>query len=205
VDAAASAREARAGRVVPVSPRPRVDERRCEVRRANIFPLRRQRGKPCGANGRAYGKTVWSWPSLLRSSLSRRCARAQPGGRHRQFAGRGRPKGTRLPGEHGISRQTIAQGRPCVGLHLYAAVRSLCATSSRSGPRVPPAPGLPCALGEEGGETRQCSGEMRREDAKARLPGDSVGSSWRGASCTAIIASDLFPFILLPIESSEDK
>ncbi|WP_271671020.1 hypothetical protein, partial [Bradyrhizobium sp. CCBAU 51627] len=25
------------------------------------------------AGERAYGKTVWSWPSLLRSSLSRRC------------------------------------------------------------------------------------------------------------------------------------
>ena len=25
-------------------------------------------GKPCGANERAYGKTVWSWPSSLRSS-----------------------------------------------------------------------------------------------------------------------------------------
>ncbi|MBB4397786.1 hypothetical protein GGD62_006923 [Bradyrhizobium sp. ERR14] len=30
----------------------------------------------------AYGKTVWSWPSLLRSSLSRRCERAQPGRLH---------------------------------------------------------------------------------------------------------------------------
>jgi len=36
---------------------------------------------------------------------------------------RGRPEGIRLPGERGISRPTIAQGRPCVGLHLYAAVR----------------------------------------------------------------------------------
>jgi hypothetical protein len=25
--------------------------------------------EPCGANERAYGKTVWSWPSSLRSSL----------------------------------------------------------------------------------------------------------------------------------------
>jgi len=94
-------------------------------------------GEYCGelAN-RAYGKTVWSWPSSLRSSFSRRCQRAQPGGRHRLFAGRGRPEGIRLPGEHGISRQTTAQGRPSDWHHLYAAVRFSCATSSRSGPRV---------------------------------------------------------------------
>ena len=34
------------------------------------FRLRRQGWKNCGEMaGRAYGKTVWSWPSLLRSSL----------------------------------------------------------------------------------------------------------------------------------------
>jgi len=138
VDAAASAREVRAGRVVPVSPKPRANERRCEVRLANILAVRvHTAARPCGTNGRAYGKTVWSWPSSLRSSLSRRCQRAQPGGRHRQSARRGRPERIRLPGERGISRQTIAQGRPCVGLHLYAAVRSSCATHSRSGPWVP--------------------------------------------------------------------
>ena len=43
----------------------------------------------------------------------------------------------RLPGEHGISRPTIAQGRPCVRLHLYAAARFFLRVHSRSGPRVP--------------------------------------------------------------------
>src|SRR3954451_4761652 len=34
------------------------------------FRLRRQGWKNCGEMaGRAYGKTVWSWPSLLRSSF----------------------------------------------------------------------------------------------------------------------------------------
>ncbi len=37
----------------------------------------------------------------------------------------GGQKEVRLPGEHGISRQTIAQGRPGVRPHLYAAVQSL--------------------------------------------------------------------------------
>ena len=43
----------------------------------------------------------------------------------------------RRRGEHGISRPTIAQGRPSVRRRLYAAVRFPCATLSRSGPRVP--------------------------------------------------------------------
>ncbi|MBH5367762.1 hypothetical protein [Bradyrhizobium glycinis] len=46
---------------------------------------------------------------------------------------------------------------------------SSCVCISRSGPRVPPAPGLPCALEREGGEIKQSSGEMRRENAKAYL------------------------------------
>ena len=58
----------RAGRVVPVSPKPRVDERRCSVRLANIFRQRRQRretlwrqanartAKPCGPGRRRYGQ-----------------------------------------------------------------------------------------------------------------------------------------------------
>ena len=43
----------------------------------------------------------------------------------------------RLPGEHGISRPTTAQGRPSDWRHLYAAVRFFCVCFSRSGPRVP--------------------------------------------------------------------
>jgi hypothetical protein len=97
----------------------------------------------------AYGQFVWSWPSLLRSSLSRRCLRAQPGGRHCQFAKRGRPERTRLPGEHGISRQPTAQGRPCVWLHLYAAVQFFCVCLRTADRGCQPAPGLPCALLDE--------------------------------------------------------
>ena len=53
-----------------------------------------------------------------------------------QFEWRGRPERTRLPGDHGISRPTIAQGRPSVRHHLYAAVRFFCVCLSRSRPRV---------------------------------------------------------------------
>ena len=75
--------------------------------------------------GRAYGKTVWSWPSLPRSSLSRRCERAQPGRLHHPNSrGEGGQKNGRLPGDHGISRPATAQGRPSDRRHLYAAVRS---------------------------------------------------------------------------------
>jgi len=43
------------------------------------FRLRRQGWKNCGKMaGRAYGKTVWSWPSLLRSSALRMRQSRQP-------------------------------------------------------------------------------------------------------------------------------
>src|SRR3954464_3869700 len=118
----------------------------------------------------AYGKTVWSWPSLLRSSFRGGVCEPNRADSIIQFARRGRPEGTRLPGEHGISRPTIAQGRPSDWLHLYAAVRFSCVCFSRSGPRVPAGtrPSLR-PLGFEGGVTKQSSGETRREDAKACL------------------------------------
>jgi len=69
--------------------------------------------------------------------LSRRCVRAQPGGQHHPIRGAREARGkVRLPGEHGISRPTIAQGRPSDWHHLYAAVRFSCVCFSRSGPRV---------------------------------------------------------------------
>jgi hypothetical protein len=86
--------------------------------------------------GRAYGKTVWSWPSLLRSSSCGGGSRLNRAGFRKSSRGRGRPERTRLPGEHGISRPTTAQGRPSDWLHLYAAVRFSCVCFSRSGPRV---------------------------------------------------------------------
>src|SRR4051794_3541558 len=103
--------------------------------------------------------------------FSRRYVRAQPGRQHHPIReAREARRKVRLPGEHGISRPTIAQGRPSDWLHLYAAVRFFCATSSRSGPRVPAGtrPSLR-PLGFEGGVTKQSSGETRREDAKACL------------------------------------
>jgi len=70
----------------------------------------------------AYGKTVWSRPSSLRSSFRGGVSEPNRADGIDQSAGRGRPEGIRLLGEHGISRQPTAQGRPCVRLHLYAAV-----------------------------------------------------------------------------------
>jgi hypothetical protein len=106
----------------------------------------------------------------------------QPARCPRLLGGRGRPEGIRLPGEHGITRQTIAQGRPCVELHLYAAVR-FPSLHSHSGPRMPAGirPSLR-PLGQEGEEATQSSGEMSREDAKVcrrvrcELEGDAAYS-----------------------------
>jgi hypothetical protein len=67
--------------------------------------------KPCGPGRRCYGQVL-----RRRHGANRRHA-----GEFRE-AREARGK-VRLPGEHGISRPTIAQGRPCVRRHLYAAVR----------------------------------------------------------------------------------
>ncbi|MBB4396855.1 hypothetical protein GGD62_005986 [Bradyrhizobium sp. ERR14] len=68
----------------------------------------------------------------------RRCERAQPGRLHHPIRGaREARRNGRLPGDHGISRPTIAQGRPSDRHHLYAAVRFFCVCLLRSRPRVP--------------------------------------------------------------------
>ncbi|MET3908127.1 hypothetical protein ABID59_002468 [Bradyrhizobium sp. S3.3.6] len=101
VDAAASCTRGQGqGGLLSVNPRLRADERRC-VRTA----------KPCGPGRRCYGQALAD------------AALASTGAVSATFARRGRPEGIRLPGEHGISRQPTAQGRPCVRLHLYAAVQ----------------------------------------------------------------------------------
>ncbi|EHR05358.1 hypothetical protein Bra471DRAFT_06174 [Bradyrhizobium sp. WSM471] len=102
------------------------------------FRLGRQGWKNCGEMaGRAYGKTVWSWPSLLRSSFRGGVCEPNRADSIIQIReAREARRKVRLPGEHGISRPTIAQGRPSDWHHLYAAVRFSCVCFSRSGPRV---------------------------------------------------------------------
>ena len=82
--------------------------------------------KPCGPGRRCYGQAF----AEVCASPTGRTAPSIRGAREAR-------RKVRLPGEHGISRPTIAQGRPSDWRHLYAAVRFFCATSSRSGPRVP--------------------------------------------------------------------
>src|SRR6185503_18061736 len=137
------------------------------------FRLCRQGWENCGEMaGRAYGKTVWSWPSLLRSSFSRRCERAQPGRLHHPIRGaREARRKVRLPGDHGISRPTIAQGRPSDRHHLYAAVRFFLrvhfAQRTAGASRHPAFP-APSWISERD-ETKQSSGGSSRENAKACL------------------------------------
>ena len=148
VDAAASAREVRAGRVVPVSPRLRADDGAVRLRLARKFPALStvsgntaatwravRTAKPCGPGRRCYGQAG-----------SKMCASPTGWTASSNSNGEGGQRKVRLPGEHGISRPTIAQGRPSVRLHLYAAVRSSCATSCAAVRGCESAPGLPCAL-----------------------------------------------------------
>src|SRR3954467_8644012 len=113
--------------------------------------------------------------------FSRRCVRAQPGRQHHPIReAREARRKVRLPGEHGISRPTIAQGRPSDWLHLYAAVRFSCVCFSRSGPRVPAGarPSLR-PLGQEGEATKQSSGAISREAAKLCLLQKCELEAWR--------------------------
>ncbi len=123
---------------------------------------------PCGANGPCVRQTVWSWPSLLRSSPGECGTRVNRRGAG-DYAGVREARKNSAPGERGISRPTIAQGRPCVGLHLYAAVRfSACAFAQRTAGAAGTRPSLH-PLGYEGGAITQSSGELSRENAKACL------------------------------------
>ncbi|MEY9755184.1 hypothetical protein ABIE73_002579 [Bradyrhizobium yuanmingense] len=77
--------------------------------------------KPCGPDRRCYGQAL------------RRCISAQPGLEASSIREVTEARRNSAPGRAGISRQTTAQGRPCVGLHLYAAVQfSACAVAQRT-------------------------------------------------------------------------
>ena len=156
---------------------------------------RRERGSGCGGRGRrrrerqsqggsnrergaarvtngagAYGKTVWSWLSLLQSSF-RGDASTQPGLMYRQSAERRRQERIRLREERAISRRTTAQGRPGVsgftcGFPLCIAC-AMFSTGAMGASRHPVFP-APSAL-DEGKRQKQASGKTCRENAKARL------------------------------------
>ena len=92
-----------------VSDRQRVDERR-------LTPPPKLRPVAHGwSNGlvkeAAYGKTVWSWHPWLVSNR-RRFSRSPTGSCKTVNSQMTEARGIRLRGERGISRKTIAQGRP---------------------------------------------------------------------------------------------
>ena len=101
---------------------------------------------PCMTNGAdAYGKSVWSWLSLLQSSF-RGDASTPPGLAASSLREATEAKRIRLRGEHAISRQTTARGRPGVsGFTCVSSVRH-CASVQHRGHGCRPAPGLPCTL-----------------------------------------------------------
>ena len=119
----------------------------------------------------AYGKTVWSWPSLLWSSSSRRCQRAQPGGRHRQFAKAREARRNSAPGRarHKPSTPCAGKAERSASPVCCCAVLPACAfRAADRGCEVSTRPSLR-PLAQEGGEMKQSSGETRRENAKVCL------------------------------------
>jgi hypothetical protein len=85
---------------------------RSSRRRASLFAgrLAVSEQQACKTTARAaYGKTVWSWHPLLMSAAG---GKFDPAGSKRHQAGSDGDKNEFVAGEHGISRQTIAQGMP---------------------------------------------------------------------------------------------
>ncbi|MET4041651.1 hypothetical protein ABIC03_003342 [Bradyrhizobium sp. RT6a] len=164
-------REAWAGRIA-------LREPKASFRRAALLGFvsssgRRQRaqrrrnrwrnGEPCVRQNRLVLAVV-ATVKLLRMRHARQPARCR-----RLSRGRGRPAGTRLPGEHGISRPTIAQGRPSDWLHLYAAVRFSCVCFRAADRGCQPAPGLPCALLDKRVERRSKARAKRAARLRSRV------------------------------------
>ncbi|MGY4501000.1 hypothetical protein ACVWYH_004931 [Bradyrhizobium sp. GM24.11] len=114
---------------------------------AALYERRLRPAKPFGEAGSAcvrQNRVVLAVVATVK--LFANAALAPTGAVSANFVRRGRPEGIRLPGEHGISRPTIAQGRPCVRLHLYAAVQFFLRYMRTADRGCQPAPGLPRAL-----------------------------------------------------------
>jgi hypothetical protein len=164
-------RGVRAGRVVPVSPKPRVDERRCQVRLADISmatctmpsnPVadgERRTAKPCGPGRRCYGQAFRGGAERPTGSTAS-SIRGSEGGQNEL--------GSRESTAYAVNpsrREGRVIGTTCMllcgfpALHFRAADRG-CEVSTR--PSLHP-------LGQEGGETKQARAILRREAAKACL------------------------------------
>jgi hypothetical protein len=117
--------KARTGRIALRESLPSCGRTALRVRLASILPAKSTRpsrhgrrtlrrigrasrtAKPCGPGRRCYGQAL------------RRRTPAQPGGTAPSIREVTETRGIRLRGERGISRQTTAQGRPGVRLHLW--------------------------------------------------------------------------------------
>ena len=132
-----------------------------------VEPRERIAGRARRAALNAYGKTVWSWPSLLRSSL---CGGgvASTGAASVNFAKATEARQNSSPGRARISRQPTAQGRPDVSAALSSLLCIACATFSHGSlagaSRHPafPAPSLiegakrPAKLGQNAPREGEC-------------------------------------------------
>ncbi len=141
--------------------------------------------KPCGPGRRCYGQAfaeVCASPTGRTASSIREVREAR--------------RKVRLPGERGISRPTIAQGRPSDWHHLYAAVRFFCVCFSRSRPRVRGQhPAFPAPSWLTGWSDQAKLGRMRSEKAEVYLRVEDVCDILR--SCAPDAAQRPFDGALL--------
>ena len=111
-------------------------------------------GSPCEpetacrrATLNAYGKTVWSWPSLLRSSRIEDVREPNRADGIIQFGRRGRPKESSAPGRARHKPSDHRAGKAVWSATPVCCCAVLSACAFRAADRgCEPAPGLPCAL-----------------------------------------------------------
>ena len=157
VDAAASCTRGQGqGGLLSVSPGHRADERRCQassrqqvsgsVDRAGKTAAKWRAvrtAKPCGPGRRCYGQALANAAVAPTGAAPVNFAGVREA-RRNSAPGRARHK----PSDHRAGKAVCWASPVCC-----CAVLPACAFS-RSGPRVPPAPGLPCALLAREGERR---------------------------------------------------
>ena len=104
---------------------------------------------PCEAERRsraAYGKIVWSWRPQAGVKSPRWCVWPDRVAHISDLARRRGQECIAPRGERDISRQTTAQGRPVIGLHLCLPCERLPTHHCTGALGCQPVPGLPCAL-----------------------------------------------------------
>ncbi|MGY3037848.1 hypothetical protein ACVIIV_007018 [Bradyrhizobium sp. USDA 4354] len=126
--------------------------------------------EPCGANEPCVRQNRVVLAVVATVKLLRRRQLRQPARSPVNFAKAREARRNSAPGRARHKPSDHRAGKAVCWASPVCCCAVFCVCLLRSGPRVPPAPGLPCALlAQGGGEMKQSSGELSRENVKPRL------------------------------------